>query len=48
VVTAFCLWLTAQFAPGFMVSGFLTTLVAAVLIGLFSTVIHRALSKATA
>ena len=48
VVTAFFLWLTAQFAPGFMVSGFLTMLSASVLIRLFSTVIYRALSKPTA
>jgi putative membrane protein len=48
VVTAFCLWLTAQFAPGFMVSGVLTTLVAAVLISIFSAIIHSMLKKATA
>lgn len=48
VVTAFCLWLTAKFSPGFMVSGFFTTLVAAFLISVFSAVIHRMLKKATA
>ena len=47
VVTAFCLWLTAKFSPGFMVSGFFTTLVAAVLISVFSAIIHGFLKKAT-
>ena len=48
VVTAFCLWLTAWISPGFMVSGFFTTLVAAVLISIFSAIIHGMLKKATA
>jgi putative membrane protein len=47
VVTAFCLWLTAYFVPGFMLQGTLVTLVAAVLVSLFATVIHGMLSKAT-
>jgi putative membrane protein len=48
VVTAFCLWLTSQISPGFMVTGFFTTIVASILIGILSAVIHRALAKATA
>jgi putative membrane protein len=48
VVTAFCLWLTAQIAPGFMVSGLLTTIVASILISVFSAVVHSVLKKATA
>jgi putative membrane protein len=48
VVTAFCLWLTAEIAPGFMVTGFFTTIVASILIGILSAVIHGALSKAAA
>lgn len=48
VVTAFCLWLTARIAPGFMVTGFFTTVVASILISILSAIIHRALAKATA
>lgn len=47
VVTAFCLWLTAKISPGFMVSGFFTTLFAAILISIFSAFIHSFLRKAT-
>jgi putative membrane protein len=47
VVTAFCLWLTAQFAPGFMVRGAFTTIVAAILISVISAVLHHALKRAT-
>ena len=46
VVTAFCLWLTAQFAPGFMVRGFFTTVVASILISVISAVLHHALRRA--
>jgi putative membrane protein len=46
VVTAFCLWLTAQFAPGFMVRGFFTTIVASILISVISAVVHSALRRA--
>jgi putative membrane protein len=47
VVTAFCLWLAATFVPGFILQGFFTTVVAAVLISVFSAFIARALGKAT-
>jgi putative membrane protein len=46
VVTAFCLWLTAQFAPGFMLHGFFTTIVASILISIISAVLHSALKRA--
>jgi len=45
VVTAFCLWLTAQLAPGFMLHGFLTTIVASILISIISAVLHSALKR---
>jgi putative membrane protein len=45
VVTAFCLWLTAQFAPGFMVRGPLTTIVASILISIISAVLHHAMKQ---
>ncbi len=48
VVTAFCLWLTAQFAPGFMLHGFFTTIVASILVSIFSAVVSSVLAKATA
>jgi putative membrane protein len=47
VVTAFCLWLASVFVPGFMLGGFLSTVVAAILISLVSAVISRLLSKST-
>jgi putative membrane protein len=47
LVTAFCLWLTAYFVPGFAVHGFLSTVVASILVSVFSTVIHRILATAT-
>lgn len=46
VVTGFCLWLAAKFVPGFMLQGFFTTMVAAVLISLFSAFIARILGNA--
>jgi putative membrane protein len=46
VVTAFCLWLASQFVTGFIVHGFFTTVVAAILVSLISTIIGRALSRA--
>ena len=46
VVTAFCLWLTAQFVSGLVVQGWLSTLVAALLISIFSTFIYRILANA--
>ena len=47
IVTAFCLWLTSYFVPGFMIHGKLVTIVAAILISLISTLINSALRKAT-
>jgi putative membrane protein len=46
VVTAFCLWLASVFVRGFMVHGIFMTIVASVLISLFSAVINRALTRA--
>ena len=48
VVTAFCLWLASVFVPGFMLGGFLTTMVAAILISLVSAFITRLLTRAAA
>jgi putative membrane protein len=48
VVTAFCLWLASVFVPGFLLQGFFTTIVAAVLISLCSAVISKILTNATA
>jgi putative membrane protein len=48
VVSAFCLWLTSFFVSGLVVSGFLSTLFAALLISLTSAFIHRILSNAAA
>jgi putative membrane protein len=45
-VSAFCLWLTSVFVPGFMLGGLLTTLVAALLVSIFSTFINRILTNA--
>jgi len=45
VVTAFCLWLASVFVPGFLLQGFFMTVVAAILVSLFSAVINRALSN---
>ncbi len=47
LVTAFCLWLAAQLVPGFLLQGFFTTLVASILISLFSAFIGRILFNAT-
>jgi len=47
VVTAFCLWLASTFVPGFILQGFFTTVVAAVLISLVSALIARVLGNAT-
>ena len=46
VVSAVCLRLTAAFVPGFMLGGWLTTIVAAVLVSLFSTFISKILKNA--
>jgi putative membrane protein len=46
VITAFCLWLASYLVPGFMIQGVLTTLVAAILISVFSAVINRILGNA--
>ena len=47
LVTAFCLWLTSYFVPGFMIHGKLVTIVAAILISLIGTLINSALRNAT-
>lgn len=46
LVSAFCLWLTSVFVPGFMLGGLLTTIVAAILVSIFSTFANRILSNA--
>jgi len=46
VVSAFCLWLTSYVVPGLAVTGFLSTLLAALLIGILSAFINRILSNA--
>jgi len=46
VVSGFCLWLTSYFLPGFEVHGVFTTILAAILISLVSTVITSALQGA--
>lgn len=46
LVTAFCLWLASQFVTGFIVHGFFTTVLAAILVSLISTVINRLLTRA--
>ncbi|HUL74617.1 MAG TPA: phage holin family protein [Vicinamibacterales bacterium] len=46
-VTAFCLWLVSKFYSGFMIHGFFTTILAAILVGIFSAFIQGLLSKAT-
>ena len=48
VVTAFCLWLASKLVPGFLVQGFFMTIVAAVLVSLFSAVINNAFSRVAA
>jgi putative membrane protein len=47
VVTAFCLWLASVFVPGFILHGTLMTIVAAILIGIVSAVVNKALTRAT-
>jgi len=47
VVSAFCLWLASKFVPGFILQGFFTTVFAAILISLFSSLIARMLGNAT-
>jgi putative membrane protein len=43
VITAFCLWLTGYLLDGFSVHGVITTLVAALLVSLVSTIVTSAL-----
>jgi putative membrane protein len=47
VVSAFCLWLTSYLLPGFAISGFVTTVVAAILISVISAVVTNALHDAS-
>ena len=46
VVTAFCLWLASVFVSGFVLQGFFATVVASILVSLFSAVINRILTNA--
>ncbi len=46
-MTAFCLWLVSEFYSGFMIHGVFTTLVAALLVSIFSSFIHSLFFKAT-
>ena len=47
LVTAFCLWLASYLVPGFMVTGVLSTILAAILVSIISAVLTTALSKAS-
>ncbi len=47
VISAFCLWLTSYLLDGFEVGGVFTTLVAAVLVSVISTVITSWLHRAS-
>ena len=47
VVSGFCLWLTSYFLAGFEVRGIFTTIIAAILISLVSTIITSALQGAS-
>jgi putative membrane protein len=47
VITGVCLWLASVFVPGFMLRGPLATVLAAILVGLFSAIINRVLTKAS-
>jgi putative membrane protein len=46
-VTAFCLWLVSKFYSGFMIHGMVTTVVAALLVSIFSSFIYSLLARAT-
>jgi putative membrane protein len=46
LVTAFCLWLAAEFVPGFILQGTLRTIVAAILISICSALISSVLGRA--
>jgi putative membrane protein len=45
-VSAFCLWLASKLVGGFMLSGVLSTVVAAILISLISTILTKAFTRA--
>lgn len=47
VVTGFCLWLASQLVDGFILQGFFTTILAAILISIFSAFISQILGNAT-
>jgi putative membrane protein len=47
LVTAFCLWLAAEVVPGFILQGKLRTIVAAILISIFSAIINSVFRRAT-
>ncbi|HEX5069423.1 MAG TPA: phage holin family protein [Vicinamibacterales bacterium] len=47
VVTAFCLWLASQLVAGFIIHGFVTTVVAAILISICSAILASFLTPPT-
>lgn len=47
VISAFCLWLTSWFLDGFEVTGWITTFVAALLVGFVSAVVTGVLQGAS-
>ena len=46
VVTAICLWITSRLVDGFAVQGFFSTIIASIVIGLFSAIIQSVLKPA--
>jgi putative membrane protein len=48
VVTGICLWLASVFVPGFMLRGPLSAILAAILVGLFSAIVTKLLTRASA
>jgi putative membrane protein len=47
VISAFCLWLTSYFLAGFDVHGAFTTIIAAILVSVVSTVATNTLQNAS-
>jgi putative membrane protein len=47
IISAFCLWLVSSLLAGFEVDGVITTILAAIIISLVSTVITKTLQGAT-
>jgi putative membrane protein len=46
-VTAFCLWLASYLVPGFIVTGLLSTIIAAILVSIISALLTKALTRAS-